>query len=51
MEQHKRALQGSEWKGRYRNRVGGYRIIPRMFAGCSLVEISAILIKSKGTYR
>lgn len=46
-----KALQGAEWKGRYRKRVGAYRIIFRKFPDRSLVEISAILIKSKDTYR
>jgi mRNA-degrading endonuclease RelE of RelBE toxin-antitoxin system len=46
-----KALQGPEWKGRYRKRVGAYRIIFRKFPDRSVVEISAILIKSKDTYR
>ena len=46
-----KALQGSEWKGRFRKRVGDYRIIFRKFPGRGAVEISAILIKSKDTYR
>lgn len=46
-----KALQGPEWKGRLRKRVGPYRIIFRKFPDRGVVEISAILVKSKGTYR
>lgn len=46
-----KALQGPEWKGRFRKRVGSYRIIFMRFPDRGLVEISAILIRSKGTYR
>jgi mRNA-degrading endonuclease RelE of RelBE toxin-antitoxin system len=46
-----KALQGSTWKGRYRKKVGSYRIIFRKYPERNLVEISAILIKSKETYR
>jgi len=46
-----KALQGPEWKGRLRKRVGPYRIIFRKVAVRGIVEISAILVKSKGTYR
>ena len=46
-----KALQGSLWKGRFRKRVGAYRIIFRKFPERSLLEISAILIKSKDTYK
>jgi len=46
-----KALQGTEWKGRLRKRVGSYRIIFRKFPKRGVVEISAILIKSKDTYR
>ena len=45
-----KALQGPEWKGRLRKRVGPYRIIFRKFPDRGVVEISAILVKSKGTY-
>ena len=45
-----KALQGPRWKGRHRKRVGGYRIILRKFPDRGIVEISAILIKSKDTY-
>ena len=46
-----KALQGPQWKGRLRKRVGAYRIIFRKFPDRAAVEISAILVKSKGTYR
>jgi mRNA-degrading endonuclease RelE of RelBE toxin-antitoxin system len=46
-----KALQGPEWKGRFRKRVGAYRIIFRKFPDRDVVEVSAILIKSKDTYR
>ncbi len=46
-----KALQGPEWKGRYRKRVGAYRIIFRKFPDRGVVQISAILIKSKDTYQ
>ena len=46
-----KALQGTQWKGRYRKRLGAYRIILRKFPDRGVVEISAILIKSKDTYR
>ena len=46
-----KALQGPEWKGRLRKTVGPYRIIFRKFPDRAVVEISAILLKSKDTYR
>jgi mRNA-degrading endonuclease RelE of RelBE toxin-antitoxin system len=46
-----KALHGPEWKGRFRKRVGAYRIIFRRFPERGAVEVSAILIRSKGTYR
>ena len=46
-----KALQGTEWKGRLRKKVGPYRIIFRKSPDREVVEISAILIKSKDTYR
>lgn len=46
-----KALQGSEWKGRYRKRVGSYRIVFRKFPARGVAEISAILIRAKDTYR
>jgi mRNA-degrading endonuclease RelE of RelBE toxin-antitoxin system len=46
-----KALQGPEWKGRYRKRVGPYRIIFTVDHKIKLVAISAILIRSGKTYR
>ena len=46
-----KALQGSEWKGFYRKRVGSYRIIFTKVPSRAVAEIAAILIKSKDTYR
>jgi mRNA-degrading endonuclease RelE of RelBE toxin-antitoxin system len=46
-----KVLQGSQWKGRFRKRVGAYRIILRKRPDRGLVEISAILIKSRDTYK
>jgi hypothetical protein len=46
-----KALQGVAWKGRLRKKVGPYRIILRKFPDRGVVEVSAILIKSKDTYR
>jgi mRNA-degrading endonuclease RelE of RelBE toxin-antitoxin system len=46
-----KALQGTDWKGRLRKTVGPYRIIFIKFPARATVEISAILIKSKDTYK
>jgi mRNA-degrading endonuclease RelE of RelBE toxin-antitoxin system len=46
-----KALQGPDWKGRIRKTVGPYRIIFMKFPDRGVVEISAILIRSKDTYR
>jgi mRNA-degrading endonuclease RelE of RelBE toxin-antitoxin system len=45
-----KALQGPQWKGRFRKRVGQC-IIFRKYPERGALEISAILIKSKDTYR
>jgi mRNA-degrading endonuclease RelE of RelBE toxin-antitoxin system len=44
-------LKGSAWKGRYRKRVGRYRLIFIPYHEQQLVEISAILLRSEKTYR
>jgi mRNA-degrading endonuclease RelE of RelBE toxin-antitoxin system len=44
-------LKGPEWKGRYRKRVGPYRIIFTIDRNTKTVRISAILIRSEKTYR
>jgi mRNA-degrading endonuclease RelE of RelBE toxin-antitoxin system len=46
-----KALHGPAWKGRLRKKLGPYRIIFRKFPDRGVLEISAILIKSKDTYR
>jgi len=46
-----KALQGPEWKGRYRKRVGPYRIIFSVDHKIKRAAISAILIRSGKTYR
>jgi mRNA-degrading endonuclease RelE of RelBE toxin-antitoxin system len=46
-----KALRGPEWKGRLRNRVGPYRIIFRKVLDRAVVEISAILLTAKDSYR
>jgi hypothetical protein len=46
-----KALQGPQWKGRLRKRVGAYRIIFIKYPDRGVAEISAILTKSKDTYR
>ncbi len=51
MEQPKGAAETREWKGRMRKTVGPYRIIFMKFPARSVVEISAVLIRSKDTYR
>ena len=45
-----KALRGAQCKGRFR-RVGGYRIIFRKLPEYGIAAISAVLIKSKDTYR
>jgi len=46
-----KALQGPGWKGRLRKKVGPYRIIFMKYPDCGVLEISAILLRSKSTYR
>ena len=46
-----KALHRTEWKGRYRKRVGSYRIIFTVDHKKRTVAISAILIRSEKTYR
>lgn len=46
-----KALKGPEWKGRYRKRVGPYRIIFTVDHKIKAVAVSAILIRSGKTYR
>ena len=44
-------LTGREWRGRYRKRVGRYRIIFVPHHDTHVVEISAILLMDDQTYR
>jgi mRNA-degrading endonuclease RelE of RelBE toxin-antitoxin system len=44
-------LRGRRWQGRYRKRVGRYRIIFTPHHDELFVAISAILIRDEGTYR
>jgi mRNA-degrading endonuclease RelE of RelBE toxin-antitoxin system len=44
-------LKGKRWQGRYRKRVGRYRLIFIPFHQQRIVEISAILLRTEGTYR
>ena len=46
-----KALQGPALKGRFRKKVGPFRIMFRKFPEHGVVEISAILLRSKDTYR
>ncbi len=46
-----KALRGPEWKSWLRRKVGPYRIIFRKYPERRALEISAILFRSKGTYR
>lgn len=45
------SLKGPEWKGRFRKRVGTYRIIFTLDRKAMTIAISAILIRSEKTYR
>ncbi len=44
-------LKGVQWQGRYRKRVGPWRIIFIPHQRERLVEIAAILLRSEKTYR
>jgi mRNA-degrading endonuclease RelE of RelBE toxin-antitoxin system len=44
-------LNGTEWKDRFRKRVGSYRIIFTLDRKAATAAISAILIRSEKTYR
>jgi mRNA-degrading endonuclease RelE of RelBE toxin-antitoxin system len=44
-------LKGSRWQGRYRKRVGRYRIIFVLHHAEHIVEVSAILLRDEQTYR
>jgi mRNA-degrading endonuclease RelE of RelBE toxin-antitoxin system len=44
-------LKGKKWQGRYRKRVGRYRLIFIPYHADHIVEISAILLRNEKTYR
>jgi mRNA-degrading endonuclease RelE of RelBE toxin-antitoxin system len=44
-------LKGKKWQGRYRKRVGRYRLIFIPYHNEHLVEISAILRRDEKAYR
>jgi mRNA-degrading endonuclease RelE of RelBE toxin-antitoxin system len=44
-------LKGRRWQGRYRKRVGRYRLIFIPFHRDHVAEISAILLRDEQTYR
>ncbi len=44
-------LKGKKWQGRYRKRVGRYRLIFIPYHQERIVEISAILLRDEQTYR
>ena len=44
-------LKGRRWEGRFRKRVGDYRIIFSLDRAVHRVAISAILLRSETTYR
>lgn len=44
-------LKGTRWQGRYRKRVGRYRIIFMLHHAEQVVEVSAILLRDEQTYR
>jgi mRNA-degrading endonuclease RelE of RelBE toxin-antitoxin system len=44
-------LKGKRWHGRYRKRVGRYRLIFIPYHREHIVEISAILLRNEQTYR
>lgn len=44
-------LKGADWKGRYRKRVGSYRLIFTVDRKAMTVAISAVLVRSEKTYR
>ena len=45
------SLKGRRWQGRYRKRVGRYRIIFVLHHAEHIVEVSAILLRDEQTYR
>jgi len=46
-----KALQGEEWKGVYRRRIGNYRILFAIEHAHETVHVLRILLRSGKTYR
>ena len=46
-----RSLKGRRWAGRFRKRVGDYRIIFNLLVEQKVIEISQILRRSEQTYK
>jgi mRNA-degrading endonuclease RelE of RelBE toxin-antitoxin system len=46
-----RPLQGKQWKGYYRKRIGDFRVIFTLDRAMRTVTIHAILRRSEKTYR
>ena len=44
-------LKGTKWQGRYRKRVGRYRIIFIVHQNERIVDVTAILVRDEKTYR
>lgn len=44
-------LKGRRWQGRYRKRVGRYRLIFVLHHAERIVEVSAILLRDEHTYQ
>jgi len=50
-EGNAKPLHGKQWKGRFRKRVGRYRLIFIPHYSDRVIEISQILTRSEKTYR
>ena len=46
-----KSLQGKEWRGVFRRRIGAYRILFTAEQTKRTVMVIRILVRSKGTYR
>lgn len=44
-------LKGQRWQGRYRKRIGRYRIIFMLHYKEHMVRVSAILLRNENTYQ
>jgi mRNA-degrading endonuclease RelE of RelBE toxin-antitoxin system len=44
-------LKGRQWQGRYRKRVGRYRIFFMLHQAERRIDISAIELRNEGTYK